>query len=193
MAVLDRRLIRSWNSGLGGVADCFVQSGRPMSTERLNRLLAANADFATRFDRGELRAPPRERLAVLTCMDCRIAVEELFGLEVGDVAVIRNAGAVASDDAIRSLLVTRHVLGTDEIVVMAHTGCGLLGLDDHGLEARLTSEFGAPSATTFGSFDDLDGHVREQVGRIRAHPWLGDAAVHGLVYDVGTGAARLVE
>jgi carbonic anhydrase len=164
-----------------------------MSTNRLNRLLAANADFSDRFDRGELRAPPRERLAVLTCMDCRIAVEELFGLEVGDVAVIRNAGAVASDDAIRSLLVTRHVLGTDEIVVMAHTGCGLLGLDDNGLQARLTSEFGAPSATTFGSFDDLDSHVREQVARIRAHPWFGEAPVHGLVYDVATGAARLVE
>jgi carbonic anhydrase len=164
-----------------------------MGTDRLKRLLAANADFTARFDRGDLKAPPLERLAVLTCMDCRIAVEELFGLKVGDVAVIRNAGAVASDDAIRSLLVTRHVLGTDEIVVMAHTGCGLLGLDDDGLRARLTSEFGEPSATTFGSFDDVDIHVREQVARIRAHPWFGDAPVHGLVYDVATGEARVVE
>ncbi len=164
-----------------------------MSTDRLNRLLAANGDFCAGFDRGHLKAPPREKLAVLTCMDCRIAVEELFGLQVGDVAVVRNAGAVASDDALRSLLVTRHVLGTQEIIVMAHTGCGLLGLDDAGLQERLTSEFGQPSATTFGSFDDLEAHVRDQVARIRAHPWLGDAPVHGLVYEVETGRARRVE
>jgi carbonic anhydrase len=164
-----------------------------MTTDRLDRLLAANEAFSATFDRGELRAPPLERLAVLTCMDCRINVEDLFGLEVGDVAVVRNAGAVASDDAVRSLLVTRHVLGTQEIVVMAHTSCGLRGLDDAGLQARLTSEFGQPSATTFGSFDDLETHVREQVARVRAHPWLGDAPVHGLIYEVETGRARPVE
>ena len=164
-----------------------------MTTDRLRRLLAANDQFATAFDRGHLKAPPRERLVVLTCMDARIAVEELFGLAVGDVAVVRNAGAVASDDAIRSLLVTRHVLGTSEIVVMGHTGCGLRGLDDEALRERLTSEFGQPSATRFGSFDDLDEHVRAQVERIRAHPWLGDAPVHGLVYEVETGRARAVE
>lgn len=163
------------------------------TNDRLNRLLQANADFQATFDRGHLKAPPLEHLAVLTCMDCRIVVEDLFGLGVGDVAVIRNAGAVASDDAIRSLLVTRHVLGVDKIVVIAHTGCGLLGLDDTGLAERLTSEFGAPSATTFGTFDDLDRHVREQVARIRAHPWFGDAPVHGMVYDVATGEARPVE
>ena len=164
-----------------------------MSTDRLRRLLSANGDFQATFDRGQLKAPPLENLAVLTCMDCRIAVEELFGLEVGDVAVVRNAGAVATDDAIRSLLVTRHVLGTNEIVVMSHTGCGLLRLDDQGLQDRLTSEFGQPSATTFGSFDDLEAHVRDQVATIRAHPWLGDVPVHGLVYEVETGRARSVE
>ncbi|HUP82657.1 MAG TPA: carbonic anhydrase [Candidatus Limnocylindria bacterium] len=163
-----------------------------MSTDRLNRLLAANAGFVDRFERAHLTARPLERLAVLTCMDARIAVEELFGLSAGDVAVVRNAGAIASDDAIRSLLVTRHLLGTSEIVVMAHTRCGLLNLDDAGLQERLTSEFGEPSATTFGSFDDLETHVRNQVARIRAHPWLGDAPVHGLVYEVETGRARPV-
>lgn len=164
-----------------------------VSTDRLSRLLANNAAFVDRFVRGHLTAPPLEQLAVLTCMDARIAVEELFGLNVGDVAVVRNAGAVASDDAIRSLLVTRHVLGASEIVVMAHTGCGLRGLDDATLRAQLASEFGQPSATTFGSFDDLDAHVREQVARIRAHPWLGDAPVHGLIYEVESGRARPVE
>ncbi len=164
-----------------------------MTTDRLGRLLAANDEFAVSFARGHLKAPPRERLVVLTCRDARIAVEEVFGLAIGDVAVVRNAGAVASDDAIRSLLVTRHVLGTSEIVVMGHTGCGLLNLDEDGLRERLTTEFGQPSATRFGSFDDLETHVREQVARIRAHPWLGAAPVHGLVYEVETGRARTVE
>jgi carbonic anhydrase len=159
----------------------------------LDRLLAANAGFVDRFERGQLTAPPREHLAVLTCMDARIAVEELFGLSVGDVAVVRNAGAVASDDAIRSLLVTRHVLGAEEIVVMGHTDCGLRGLDDAGLRWRLVRETGRISVTTFGSFDDLEAHVREQVARIRAHPWLGDTPVHGLVYEVESGRARPVE
>lgn len=164
-----------------------------MTTDRLRRLLAANEEFVASFERGHLTAPPLEHLAVLTCMDARIAVEELFGLAVGDVAVVRNAGAVASDDAIRSLLVTRHVLGTAEIVVMAHTACGLRGLDDGALRERLAGEFGQPSATRFGSFDDLDAHVRAQVERIRAHPWLGDSPVHGLVFEVETGRARVVE
>ncbi len=163
-----------------------------MSTDRLNRLLAANAHFVDGFDRADLTAPPRERLAVLTCMDARIAVEELFGLQVGDVAVVRNAGAVASDDAIRSLLVTRHVLGTEEIVVMGHTNCGLRGLDDAALRWRLVREFGRISVTAFGSFVDLETHVREQVARIRAHPWLGDAPVHGLIYEVESGRARAI-
>jgi carbonic anhydrase len=163
-----------------------------VSTHRLDRLLAANSAFVDRFERGHLTAPPLERLAVLTCMDARIAVEELFGLNVGDVAVVRNAGAVATDDAIRSLLVTRHVLGTSEILVIAHTKCGLLGLDDSALQERLASEYGQPGAATFGSFDDLEAHVRDQVARIRAHPWLGDAPVHGLVYEVESGRARPV-
>lgn len=189
----EMRLKCTCNVAVEGVCGALRTIRRPMSTDRLERLLAANRGFSATFDRGHLKAPPRERLAVLTCMDCRIAVEQLFGLEVGDVAVVRNAGAVASDDAIRSLLVTRHVLGTQEIVVVAHTGCGLLRLDDAALQQRLTSEFGQPSETRFGSFDDLETHVRDQVARIRVHPWLGDAPVHGLVYEVETGRARPVE
>jgi carbonic anhydrase len=164
-----------------------------MSTDRLPGLLAANDAFTTTFDRGDLKAPPRKHLVVLTCMDCRIAVEELFGLEVGDAAVVRNAGAVASDDAIRSVLLTRYALGTDEVIVMGHTGCGLSNLDDANLQLRLSLEFGESAGTTFGSFNDLEQHVREQVLRIRDHPWMGAAPVHGLIYEVETGRAVPVE
>jgi carbonic anhydrase len=123
-------------------------------------------------------------------MDTRIVVEEIFGLRAGDANVVRNAGAVASDDAVRSLILSHRVLGTGEIVVMAHTGCGLRELDDEDLRARLEAETGQTSDTRFGSFTDPDAHVRRQVERIMAHPWIGAVPVHGLVYEVETGRVR---
>ncbi len=122
-----------------------------------------------------------------------MVIADIFGLRAGDANIIRNAGAVASLDAIRSLLLSRHVLGTHEIVVLGHTGCGLEGLDDRDLRARLERRSGQPSKTHFGSFDDLDVHVRRQVERIRAHPWMGQVPVHGLVYEVETGKIRDVD
>jgi len=119
-----------------------------------------------------------------------MAVEDIFGLRPGDVNIIRNAGAVASQDAIRSLLLSRHVLGTREIVVLGHTGCGMLGLDDDELRQRLEGATGQPSDTRFGSFSDIDTHVRRQVERIEAHPWIGEVPVHGLIYEVETGLVR---
>jgi carbonic anhydrase len=131
-------------------------------------------------------------MAVLTCMDSRIVLEDIFGLRPGDVNVVRNAGAVATDDAIRSLILSRHVLAANEIVVIGHTGCGLNNLDDEALRARLEQETGDPSSTRFGSFSDLDEHVLRQVERIQAHPWIGRVPVHGLVYEVETGRIREV-
>lgn len=167
-------------------------AGASRRTERLERLFAANERYAHEFDRGHLPAPPQAGLAVLTCMDARMLVEQIFGLRIGDANVIRNAGALASDDALRSLVLSRHVLGTSEIVVVGHTACGLRNLDEPALGARLSSTMGETATVDFGSFEDLDGHVRAQVGRIREHPWLADVAVHGLVYEVETGRVREV-
>ena len=125
-------------------------------------------------------------------MDTRMVVEDVFGLRAGDANILRNAGAVATEDVIRSLLLSRHVLGTHEILVLGHTGCGLDGLADQALRARLELETGQPSNTQFGTFSDVDAHVRRQVERIRAHPWIGSVPVHGLVYDVETGIVREV-
>ena len=125
-------------------------------------------------------------------MDTRMVIEDIFGLRAGDVNILRNAGAVATEDAIRSLLLSRHVLGTTEVIVLGHTGCGLYKLDQEALRARLEQESGAPSETRFGSFEDLDGHVRRQVERIQQHPWIGSIPVHGLVYEVETGQVRQV-
>lgn len=124
-------------------------------------------------------------------MDTRIVLEDIFGLRAGDVNILRNAGAVATDDVIRSLLLSRHILGTREVVVLGHTGCGMYNLAEEDLRARLESETGAASETRFGSFADLDSHVARQVERIRAHPWIGAVPVHGLVYEVETG--RILE
>lgn len=163
------------------------------SSAEYSRLLAESERYAEQFDRGSLAAPPLAGLAILTCMDARIVVEDIFGLRAGDANIIRNAGAVASDDALRSLVLSRHVLGATEVVVLGHTGCGLHHLADRDLRDRLARETGRQSTTQLGSFDDLGAHIRRQVERIREHPWLDRVPVHGLVYDVQSGRVREVE
>jgi carbonic anhydrase len=162
----------------------------PSLSDEFRRLISENERYAEQFDRSQLTRAPLTGLAILTCMDARMIVEEIFGLRAGDANVLRNAGAVATDDAIRSLLLSRHVLGASEIVVLGHTGCGLHNLGDEELRARLERATGEPSGTHFGSFSDLDAHVRRQVERIQAHPWIGEVTVHGLVYEVETGRVR---
>jgi carbonic anhydrase len=154
-------------------------------------LLAESERYTEQADRTRLSAPPLAGLAILTCMDARIILEDIFGLRPGDANVIRNAGAVATDDAIRSLIISHQLLGTSEIIVMGHTGCGLHNLDDEALRTRLQTLTGQPAATHFGSFSELHMHVRRQLERIQSHPWIGDVPVHGLVYEVETG--RVVE
>ncbi len=157
------------------------------SAGEIARLLTGNEQFVGQFDRGSLEAPPLSGLAILTCMDARISVKDIFGLRPGDANVIRNAGAVASDDAIRSLVISTQLLGTTGIVVMGHTRCGLLDLDEAGFAARLERATGARSDIGFGSFDDLTVHVRRQVARVREQRWISAQDVRGLVYDVETG------
>jgi len=123
-------------------------------------------------------------------MDSRIMPDDIFGLRPGDANVIRNGGAVATDDVLRSLVLSRHVLGTTEIVVLGHTGCGLHHLDEGALRTRLASQSGRETETTFGSFSDLDEHVRQQVATIEAHPWIRPVEIHGMIYEVETGRVR---
>ena len=117
---------------------------------------------------------------------------DIFGLRPGDANVLRNAGAVATDDVIRSLVLSQRVLGTREVVVLGHTGCGLHRLREDRLRADLAIESGAPVEITFGAFDDIDDHVRRQVARLAEHPLILDVPVHGLVYEVETGRVRPV-
>jgi carbonic anhydrase len=114
-------------------------------------------------------------------------------MRVGDAHIIRNAGGLASADAIRSLVVSQQLLGTREIVVIAHTRCGLHGADEAALRQRIEDSTGTATDIGFGAFDDLDAMVREQVGILTAEPALLDVPVHGLVYEVETGRLRTVE
>jgi carbonic anhydrase len=157
------------------------------------RILEQNERFVEAFDRSALTAAPLTGLAILTCMDARIDVEDALGLRVGDAHIIRNAGALASDDAIRSLVVSQQLLGTREIVVIAHTRCGLHGADEDALRSQVADTTGLETELAFGSFADLDDMVREQVEILRDDPALLDVPVHGLVYEVETGRLRRVD
>lgn len=159
-------------------------------SEEYARLLAENERYTEAFDRSALTAAPLSGIAVIACMDARLDVEEALGLRTGDAHIIRNAGGVVTDDVIRSLIVSQQLLGTNEIVVIEHTGCGLHGADEAGLRAKVAATAGTTPdaiAMKFGSFADLEGTVRSQVARLREHPYLRRGPVHGLIFDVATG------
>ena len=127
-------------------------------------------------------------------MDARLDVEEALGLRTGDAHIIRNAGGLVTDDVIRSLVVSQQLLGTDEVVVIEHTGCGLHGADEAALRTTLPHPEGTPAPdVTFGAFADLEANLRVQVARLREHPWLRPVPVHGLIFDVATGRLHEVE
>lgn len=155
----------------------------------IDQVLAANRAFAQGYPLSHLSAHPTRRLAVLACMDSRQPMKLMLGLRPGDAHLLRNAGAVVTDDVLRSLLVSHHIKKTEALMVVAHTDCGLMGLDESAFCERLRAQTGASSnaPVAFHSFSSLQDHVREQVARVRAHPWLGGMEARGFVYDVGTG------
>jgi carbonic anhydrase len=156
----------------------------------LGRILAENQRYVEAFDRSALTSSPLRGVAIVACMDARLDVEEALGLRTGDAHIIRNAGGLATDDVIRSLIISQHVLGTDEVVVIGHTGCGLLGADEAAIRTQLAAATGQELSIDLGSFDDLDVAVRASVERLRSHPWIKPLGIHGLVFDVETGALR---
>ena len=161
----------------------------------IDELLEANSAYAEKFELGELPVPPAKKVAVVACMDARLTVEELLGLQTGDAHIIRNAGGIVTEDALRSLLISHYLLGTREFVIINHTDCGMLTIRDQELLERLEKETGKNVITPshFHSFSDLEQNVRRQVGKVRSHPWVPDSiSVRGFVYDVKTGRLRNV-
>jgi carbonic anhydrase len=157
---------------------------------QLSRALADNARYAAQFDRSSLPLPPGRKLAVLACMDARLTVEDALGLRTGDAHIIRNAGGLATDDAIRSIVISQHLLGTEEVIVVEHTGCGMLTFEDQAVRDRIASETGKTVDLPLQPFTDLEENLRAQVDRIRSHPWVKDVPVSGVVYDVESGRLR---
>ena len=139
---------------------------------------------------GKLPALPRRRLAVLACMDARLNVEQVLGLGLGDAHVIRNAGGIATDDAIRSIVISQHLLGTEEVMVIEHSQCGMLTFQDADVHRHLVETTGVDIDLAFHAFPDLEANLREQVARIKAHPWIKDVPVRGLIYDIDTRELR---
>lgn len=157
------------------------------------QLLKNNDDYAATFDKGHLPMPPRKQAAVLACMDARLNVYGILGLEEGDVHVIRNAGGVATDDAIRSLTISQRLLGTKEIILIHHTDCGMLTFTDDVLARQIQDEVGLKPRFALESFPDLDEDVKQSIARIKASPFIPHSdQVRGFVYEVETGKLREV-
>lgn len=155
----------------------------------LDEILTANERYAARFDKGDLAVPPARRFAIVTCMDARLDPAKYAGLSEGDAHVIRNAGGVVSDDALRSLVISHWLHGTQEAFVIGHTGCGMTTFTNDVLRGRLADEAGADAShIDFLTFPDVEGSVRDSVRRIRETDLLSDSfAAHGFVYHVENG------
>jgi carbonic anhydrase len=166
------------------------QTGPMTATDELLRNAAA---YAAAFDKGDLPRPPARKVAVLACMDARLNIYGLLGLSEGDAHVIRNAGGVVTEHELRSLAISQHVLGTEEILLIHHTGCGMLAFDDDEFEASLVETTGVRPTWAGQSFSDLDGDVRRSIARITASPFIPrKESVRGFVYDVADGSLREV-
>lgn len=154
-------------------------------------VLARNREYAEQFTHAGLPGrPPRLKLAVLTCLDCRLHVPEFLGLELGDAHILRNAGGIVTEDVLRSVIVSYHIGGTRELMIINNTKCGMLTFRDDELTSRLRSETGMSPIVParFLTFTDLEENVREQIRKVRSHPWIpGSLGVRGFIYDVDTG------
>jgi len=156
-------------------------------------LLQNNAAYAESFEKGDLPLPPARGVAVVACMDARLDVHKILGLEEGDAHVIRNAGGVITDDEVRSLTISQRLLGTREIILIHHTDCGMLTFSDEEVKGQIQEEVGMKPHFSLESFSDLEEDVRQSIRRIRASPFIPHKeSVRGFIYEVETGRLREV-
>jgi carbonic anhydrase len=153
-----------------------------------DQLIHNNESYAKSFAKGDLAMPPAKHVAVLACMDARLDVHKILGLHEGEAHVIRNAGGVATDDVIRSLTISQRLLGTNEIILIHHTDCGMLTFKDDDLKKKIESEVGIKPAFALEAFDSLEDDVKQSIARIQASPFIPNkTSVRGFVYDVKSG------
>ncbi len=157
-------------------------------------LLENNERYAKLFEKGNLPLPPAKRVAVLACMDARLDVHKILGLQEGDAHVIRNAGGAVTDDAIRSLLISQRLLGTDEVVLIHHTDCGMLTFTDDDVKKKIQSEVGIRPSFALEAFPNLEEDVRQSIARIKTSAFIQRKdKVRGFIYDVKTGRLNEVK
>ncbi len=153
-----------------------------------DEFLTNNERYAAGFGKGDLAMPPAKQVAIVACMDARLDPARALGLQEGDAHVIRNAGGVVTDDAIRSLAISQRLLGTKEIILIHHTDCGMLTFSDDEVKAQIEQDTGIRPPFALESFADVDADVRQSIARITASPFVPDKShVRGFVYDVKTG------
>jgi carbonic anhydrase len=158
-----------------------------------DELLRNNADFASSFSKGDLPMPPGKHLAVVACMDARLNVYALLGLEEGQAHVIRNAGGVVTEDVIRSLAISQRLLGTNEVILVHHTDCGMLTFTDDQVKADIEADTGLRPHFALEAFSDLERDIRQSIARIKASPFVPNKdSVRGFVFDVTTGKLQEV-
>jgi carbonic anhydrase len=158
-----------------------------------DELLRNNADFASSFSKGDLPMPPGKHLAVVACMDARLNVYALLGLEEGQAHVIRNAGGVVTEDVIRSLAISQRLLGTTEVILVHHTDCGMLTFTDDEVKADIEADTGLRPHFALEAFSDLERDIRQSIARIKASPFVSNKdSVRGFIFDVTTGKLQEV-
>ncbi len=158
-----------------------------------DELLKSAANYAATFDKGDLPLPPARQVAVVACMDARLNLYGLLGLREGDAHIIRNAGGIVSLDVLRSLAISQRLLGTKEIILIHHTGCGMLTFNDADFKASILQETGMKPEWAANSFGDLDVDVRQSIKRIQTDPFIPiKDSVRGFVYSVEGGTLREV-
>lgn len=160
----------------------------------LDQCLKANEWYAAAFREGGLPLPPAKKLAVVACMDARLMVDQVLGLKNGDAHVIRNAGGLVTDDALRSLVISYHLLGTREYFVIEHTDCGMLTFDEEPVKRKIAEATRSDtSALKLHAFKNLEANLKAQVQVIKDSPWIPkDVPVYGLLYHVENGRLRRV-
>jgi carbonic anhydrase len=187
----QRAAVQTHSAALFGVPKQKVKRKEMSVTDQL---VKNNQSYADGFTKGDLPMPPGKKVAVLACMDARLDVHKILGLEEGDAHVIRNAGGVATDDAIRSLVISQRLLGTEEIVLIHHTDCGMLTFRDDELKSAIQKETGIRPQFALEAFGDLEEDVRQSIRRIEVSPFIPKkTGVRGFVYDVKSGKLDEVE
>jgi carbonic anhydrase len=153
-----------------------------------DELLTNNGRYAATFNKGDTPPPPVRGVAVVACMDARLHVNAILGLEVGDAHIIRNAGGVVTDDAVRSLVISQRLLGTKEIILIHHSDCGMVTFSDDAVKAQIQEDTGIRPPFALEAFPDAADDVRQSIARIKANPFIPHRDnVRGFVYDVTTG------